>query len=172
VLAARGGEKRRTRDELIAAGVDPRELDWLAAAGLAVPSGPDRAYSGDGLALLATLGAARKAGLSAEMLPFSILHEYLGALRALVEVELRMFRAGVIARAKRKDVTKLTTAAAELSERLVLLLRRQLLLPTLHRIIEEERHGRPTRRTRLRHRHGRRARGLRRARHTDQRRRR
>jgi DNA-binding transcriptional MerR regulator len=141
-VLARRGKRSRTRDELIAGGADARELDWLAAAGLAVPSGPDRRYTGNGLALLATLGAARDAGLSAEMLPFSILHDYLGALRALVEVELRMFRAGVLTRAGGSNVRRLTTAATQLSERLVVLLRRQLLLPTLQRMIEEDRDAR------------------------------
>jgi hypothetical protein len=121
------------------AGVHPRELDWLAAARLAVPDA-NGVYGGDGLALLSTLGAARKAGLSAGMLPFEILQDYLAALRTLVEVELRMFRAGVLARAPRGDVTPLTTAATELSERLVVLLRRQLLLPTLKKMMEEEAH--------------------------------
>jgi hypothetical protein len=73
------------------------------------------------------------------MLPFEILREYLAALRRLVEVELQMFRAGVLKRAEGADVPELTTAAAELSERLVVLLRRKLLLPTLHRVIEEDR---------------------------------
>ncbi|MBA3502548.1 MAG: MerR family transcriptional regulator [Myxococcota bacterium] len=168
VLAKPGGRKR-TRAELLKKGVSERELDWLAAAGLAVPSGPDLEYSGDGLALLSTLGAARKAGISAEMLPFQILNEYLAALRALVEVELKMFRAGVLSRAKGGDVERLTTAATELSERLVILLRRQLLLPTLQRLIEEERHARtePARNAR----NARRARGVHRKRGVDRRRR-
>ncbi len=138
VLLKRGGRRTRTRDEVIARGGSARELDWLAAAGLAVPTGPSQHYSGDDLALLSTLGAARKAGLAAEMLPFDILGDYLAALRALVSVELRLFRAGVIRRAKPGEVSKLTTAATQLSERLVVLLRRKLLLPTLRTMIEED----------------------------------
>jgi DNA-binding transcriptional MerR regulator len=139
VLEKHRGNRALTRGELIERGVDPRELDWLAAAQLAVPTGADQTYSGDDLALLQTLGAARKAGISPVMLPFEILREYLAALRRLVEVELQMFRAGVLKRAEGADVPELTTAAAELSERLVVLLRRKLLLPTLHRVIEEDR---------------------------------
>jgi hypothetical protein len=106
--------------------------------GLAVPSGADQRYKGDDLGLLVALAAARRAGISAEMLPFAILDRYLAALRALVAVELEMFRAGVFPRAEAGDVERLTMVATQLSERLVVLLRRKLLLPTLTRLAEEE----------------------------------
>jgi len=137
VLEEHGGSRSRTRAELLERGVSEPELQWLAAAKLAVPTGPDQRYAGDDLALLVTLGAARQAGLSAEMLPFAILGEYLQALRTLVDVELRMFRAGVLPRAGSSKTAVLSEAATRLSERLVVLLRRKLLLPTLHRLIEE-----------------------------------
>jgi DNA-binding transcriptional MerR regulator len=140
VLAKHRGARGLTRAVLIERGAVPAELDWLAAAQLATPSGPDQTYTGDDLALLQTLGAARKAGISPVMLPFEILRDYLAALRRLVEVELQMFRAGVLARAEPAALPALTTASTELSERLVVLLRRKLLLPTLHRLVEEERH--------------------------------
>lgn len=60
------------------------------------------------------------------MLPFSILGEYLAALRALVDVELRMFRKGVLPRARPGQARALTRAATQLSERLVVLLRRRV----------------------------------------------
>ena len=138
VLAKHRGAQALTRAELLSRGVDERELDWLASAGLAVPV--EGQHSGDDLAVLQTLGAARKAGISPTMLPFEILSAYLTALRKLVEIELQMFRAGVLARASSSELPGLTTAATELSERLVVLLRRKLLLPTLERIVEEERH--------------------------------
>lgn len=156
VLAKHRGTRARARAEIIAqGGASAQELDWLAAAGLAVPRGPEQRYDGDDLALLSTLGRARRAGLSAEMLPFSILNDYLAALRALVEVEIRMFRAGVIKRGKAGDVAALATTATEFSERLVVLLRRKLLLPVLHDLIEAERrrsHATPPRRARPRRR--------------------
>lgn len=139
VLAKHRGERSLTRAELIERGVDPRELAWLEAAQLVEPSGADQRFAGDDLALLQTLGAARKAGISPAMLPFEILGEYLEALRRLVKVELQMFRAGVLGRAEGARVPALTTAATELSERLVVLLRRKLLLPTLTRATEEAR---------------------------------
>lgn len=136
VLIQRAGKRARSRDELIARGAKPMELEWLERAGLAVPD-DDGKYRGDDLALLSTLGAARHAGLAAEMLPFEILGDYLVALRNLVEVELRMFRAGVLGRAKPRELAELTKVATELSERLVVLLRRKLLLPTLRRLVEK-----------------------------------
>lgn len=140
VLAKHGGGKSRTREEVIAKGANPRELDWLERMGLAVPAGDDKRYKGDDLAILVTLAASRKAGISAQMLPFAILDRYLAALRALVAVELEMFRAGVFPHAKGGEVEPLATAATQLSERLVVLLRRKLLLPTLARLVEEEIH--------------------------------
>jgi DNA-binding transcriptional MerR regulator len=139
VLARHGGARSSSRDEVIARnGATAGELDWLAKVGLAVPSGADLRYRGDDLALLSILGEARKAGITADMLPFGILGEYLAAINALVAIELRMFRAGVLKRAKRDAVARLTTVATRLSERLVVLVRRKLLLPTLQRTIEED----------------------------------
>lgn len=139
VLERHTGPKTRTRDQLIERGVSPKELDWLATAGLARP-GADGSYRGDDLVLLSTLGAARKAGITAEMLPFSILGEYLVALRALIDIELRLFREGVLPRARKQDVSRLATVATELSERLVVVMRRRLLLPVMERQIEEDAH--------------------------------
>lgn len=137
VLSRHGGARSRTREEVLARGATAMELDWLARLNLAVPD-PDDRYRGDDLALLSTLGAARRAGLGAEMLPFDILRDYVAALNSLVAVELRLFRAGVLGRAKPGETARLTTAATKLSERLVVLLRRRLLLPTLERLIEKE----------------------------------
>ena len=117
--------------------------------GLAVPSADGR-YRGDDLALLSTLGAARKAGITAAMLPFAIVNEYLAALRALVAAELKLFRDGVIKRATPDQVGELTVAATELSERLVVLVRRKLLLPTLQTLMEEDRENPAIPRTRPR----------------------
>lgn len=139
VLARHGNGRSRSRDELLQGGVNPVELEWLAAMGLAVP-GADGHYRDDDLALLATLGAARKAGIVEDMLPLPILAEYMRALHQLVDVELSLFRRGVMKRASRSELEKLTATATELSERLVVLIRRKLLIPTLRRLIEEESH--------------------------------
>lgn len=137
VLARHVGERARSRAELLERGVTMAELDWLASAGLAVP-GADGMYRDDDLALLTTLEGARRSGLVAEMLPFATLGEYLSTIHRLVTVELSLYRAGVAKREKAGDLERLTAAAAELSERLVVLIRRKLLLPTLRRMLEEE----------------------------------
>lgn len=136
VLSRHGGERKRTRAEILKSAT-AKELEILAAMGLAVPD-EEGNYRGDDLALLATLGAARRAGITAEMLPLSIIDEYLAALRALVAVELKLFRDGVIKRAPAGKVRPLTTNATELSERLVVLIRRKLLLPTLHELVAQD----------------------------------
>jgi DNA-binding transcriptional MerR regulator len=139
VLARHTGQRTRTRAEIVErGGATARDLDMLAAMGLAVP-GSDGTYRGDDLALLSTLGAARKAGITADMLPLSIVGEYLAAIRALAAIELRLFREGVLAKARKSEVPALTTAATELSERLVVLVRRKLLVPTLQKVMEEDR---------------------------------
>ncbi len=135
VLARHAGKKSRTRAEVLAGGATELELSWLAATKLAVPDA-DQSYRGDDLALLSTLGAARRAGIAADMLPFDILRDYVAALNTLVAVELRMFRAGVLGHIG-VDTARVTTAATELSERLVVLIRRKLLLPTLDRLLQE-----------------------------------
>lgn len=138
VLSKRGGERKRTRAEIVkTGGASEKELEILAAMGLAVPD-EDGNYRGDDLAVLATLGAARKAGITADMLPLSIMNEYLAAMRNLVAVELKLFRDGVIKRAPAGKVQALTMNATELSERLVVLIRRKLLLPTLHALVAED----------------------------------
>lgn len=145
VLSRHSGKRAKTRADILERGVArDQELDVLAALGLAVP-GKDGRYRGDDLALLSTLGAARQAGITADMLPFAVIDEYLAALRTLVAAELELFRGGVIKRAPKGQVERLTTIATELSERLVVLIRRKLLLPTLQKLMEEDHAKRPSR---------------------------
>ena len=53
-------------------------------------------------------------------------------------IDRKLFRDGVIKRAPAGKVRSLTTNATELSERLVVLIRRKLLLPTLHALVAED----------------------------------
>jgi DNA-binding transcriptional MerR regulator len=133
VIARRGGARTRSRADVLARGASAAELEWLARAGLAVAD-RDGLYRGDDLSLLSLLGAARAQGLTASMLPFSILAEYFAAMNQLVAIELKMFRAGVVGRARGAELRRLTVAATRLSERLVVLIRRKLLLPTLEQL--------------------------------------
>jgi DNA-binding transcriptional MerR regulator len=122
----------RTRKQLLDAGVPAEELDFFRAIGLLTPEGigEHEVYVGDDLALLRVLGESRKAGISPAMLPASILEPYARAIRELVRVELRLFREGVIPQTG-DNLQGVVTAATKLSEQLVVILRRKLILPTL-----------------------------------------
>jgi DNA-binding transcriptional MerR regulator len=130
----------RTRASLTRSGVSALDLDWLRRVGaiVPVPEAPEESYAGDDLELLRVLGAARRAGLTADMLPLSIVADYIEAIRNLVRVELQLFETGVLPRAG-ENVGELTEQATKLSEKLVVLLRRRMIVPTLERRIEDGR---------------------------------
>lgn len=132
VLDRSAPKQQRTRRELLQSGVAETDLDVMKHFGLVSPdgNGDDETYSGDDLALLRLLGRARKVGISPEMLPTQILADYLNAIRALVQTELALFRSGVVPLAG-ESLGSLAEEATELSEQLVILIRRRLLLPTL-----------------------------------------
>jgi DNA-binding transcriptional MerR regulator len=140
VMAQDASREVRTRAQLLESGMPAAQLAWLKKAGLVTPvAGMEQeSYAGDDLALLRVLGAARKAGITPEMLPVTILGEYAQALAALVRVELRLFREGVMPRAG-SDLQAITEAATALSEKLVVLLRRRMLLPVLDELVQSER---------------------------------
>ena len=127
-----------------------RELDRARSAEAQIRVARGRAGSrcpgptgvhGDDLALLVTLGAARGAGTSPEMLPFAILGEYVRRCAGCVEIDSGCSAPACCrARATPDRGRPLTDAATRLSERLVVLLRRKLLLPTLHRLMKETDH--------------------------------
>jgi len=135
----------RTKEELIAAGMPAKQLAWLKDAGIVRPVAGEKAesYTGDDLELLRVLGASRKAGITPEMLPVTILGEYVQAMQALVRIELRMFREGVMPRAGQEELAQVTEAATLLSEKLVVLLRRKMLLPILEELVKSEREDEP-----------------------------
>lgn len=140
VLEQAAPDDRRSAFELVRAGLPPAQLDFLVRLGAVSPvagEGDARVFAGDDLEILRVLGAARAAGLTAEMLPFTIVGEYAEALSALVRAELRLFREGVLPRAG-GELSELTEAATVLSERLVVLMRRKMLVPTLKALLAEE----------------------------------
>jgi DNA-binding transcriptional MerR regulator len=128
----------RTRKQLLDAGVPAIELDFFKGLGVLEPEiiGAEEVYVGDDLQLLRVLGESRKAGITVEMLPPSILEPYARAIRELVRTELRLFREGVIPHAK-GNVKQLAEAATKLSEQLVLVLRRKMILPTLRQLADK-----------------------------------
>lgn len=124
--------ERRSRAQLLDAGAAEEDLEFLRLLGLLIPEivNGQEIYSGDDLRLLRLLGEARKAGLSAAMLPPSILDSYARAIRELVRIELQLFREGVIPQAG-ENLKGLAETATRLSEQLVVILRRKMLLPVL-----------------------------------------
>lgn len=133
MVPARGS---RTRARLVAAGLPEKELAFFRDLGLVkpAPNTAEETYEGDDLELLRTLGRARRAGITAEMLPFTALEPYAAAIRALVAVEVDLLRKGILPRAKDTELDGLLDAATVLSERLVTLLRRKMILPTLRKL--------------------------------------
>jgi DNA-binding transcriptional MerR regulator len=131
----------RTRAQLLESGLIAGQLDLLRKLGLVspVPGRAHETYAGDDLELLRVLGAARKAGITEKMLPMDILAQYASALGKLVQLELALFRDGVVPHTSAADLPTLTEAATTLSERLVMLMRRKMLVPMMRTMAEEER---------------------------------
>lgn len=125
----------RTRKQLIDSGMPEQELEFFKGLGLLEPTleAGEEVYLGDDLQLLRVLGESRRAGITKEMLPPEILEPYARAIRELVKTELRMFREGVIPRAG-GNLKELAEVATKLSEQLVIVLRRKLILPTLRKL--------------------------------------
>jgi hypothetical protein len=149
-LKAKEGTSKRTRRQLLEAGMPEAELDFFISLGAVAPvrgAKGEETFAGDDLELLQTLGAARRAGISPLMLPHTILGPYVSAIRNLVRIELEMFREGVVPQAG-KNLQAIVPTATALSERLVVLLRRKLLLPTLREIAKEASPAPPRKRSR------------------------
>lgn len=140
-LSAKDTGERRTRSDLIASGMPEEQLAFFESVGFVSPdkrADGEPTYGGDDLALLRTLGAARRSGLSPEMLPHTIMGPYVAALRNLVRAELEMFREGMLNRPEGADVAEVVSVAATLSEQLVMQLRKKMLLPMLRELIAKE----------------------------------
>jgi len=139
VLHQMAPSKTKTRKDLVDDGLPGSELDWFIEIGLVSPEGKgeEQRYVGDDLELVETLNAARKAGITREMLPPTILEPYIRSVHELVRLEIRMFREGVLPVAG-DNLAPLAEAATVLSERLVVLLRRKMLVPTLREVLAEE----------------------------------
>lgn len=128
-LAVEEGDALRTPEELIALGVPAEQLRFFETLGLVQQRerGARRGYTGDDLALLRILGSARRAGLRADMLPHTMLGPYVEAVRKLAELEVSLFEEGVIPKVDADEVPELVQVASELSERLLVVMRRKML---------------------------------------------
>lgn len=127
----------RTREEILATGVTDREIVWLVDNGVLLPTIEDGTeyFTGDDLSLVELLMQAREAGITAEMIPAQVLVGYAQALHTLVRFEWQVFQRG-LENAPPEDVTRVAEVATALSERLVVLMRRKMLLPTLRELTE------------------------------------
>ena len=133
VLTGEASDIAKTRRELIADGVAKTDMETLQAAGLLTPDSDDR-VSGDDLTLLGVLGDARGGGLDVEVLPSSVVGLYVDLVRQLVETEVALFQKRVLPVAH-EEPERVVAAAANISERLILVLRRKLLRPALEQAI-------------------------------------
>lgn len=138
-LASMESKDVRTRAQLVASGAPPADLALLEGLGIitAKSVGGQDTFSGDDLTLLRVLGTSRRAGITREMLPPDIVASYMQAIRELVRMELEMFRVGVVPHAG-KSLAAITDAATRLSEQLVVLIRRKMLLPTLQSLVQAQ----------------------------------
>ena len=132
VLEEMAPMEARTRKQILDAGVPVIELDFFKSIGLLEPEtiNGEEVFVGDDLQLLRVLGESRKAGITPEMLPPSILEPYARAIRELVRTELQLFRDGVLPRASGNH-KELAEVATKLSEQLVVVLRRKMIVPLL-----------------------------------------
>ncbi len=139
VLRKVAPKQEMTRSQVRDAGADEDDLVWLTGIGLITPRRVDgeEVYSGDDLALLKVLKRARLAGITEQMLPTSILGEYVVRIRELARAELELFRTGVVPQAD-GNLPELAEAAMYLSEELVIQIRRRALLPALRELVAEE----------------------------------
>lgn len=119
----------KTRAELLKAGVPAEQLGFFESLGLVTQTEVDgvEGYRGDDLALLRILGAARRAGLSADMLPYTMLAPYMEAVRELARLEMELFQEGVMPNLESDALPAMVATASELSERLLVVLRRKML---------------------------------------------
>jgi DNA-binding transcriptional MerR regulator len=128
VLRRQAGDEFRTRKQVLEAGVPKGQLEFFEKMGLveAVEQDGKEGFVGDDLSLLRVLGSARRAGITPEMLPHTILEPYMNAVRELAKLELELFERGVVPHAG-DELQQLVIVASELSERLVIVLRRKML---------------------------------------------
>lgn len=115
------------RATLISRGVSAADLDELTRRGLLADGDP---LTGDDAELAAVWVAAHRAGLTEHLDVVEVLDRYRAAVRRLVNAELDIF-AGHILSSAGASLGAQTERALEISEQLVRIMRRRLLLPEL-----------------------------------------
>jgi DNA-binding transcriptional MerR regulator len=133
VLAEQSAQDSLSRRQALDAGLSEEELDALGRMGVVQPEGERATYRDDDAALLRVLAQARRAGITEELMPTAALEPYLEALAGFVRDEVAFFRAGTEAHTG-PALHKLAETATTLSERLMVLMRRKLLLSALREL--------------------------------------
>ena len=135
-IRRQAGQEFRSRDQLLEAGLPKGQLRFFESVGLVQAEERDGVigFTGDDLALLRVLGAARRAGIRPDMLPHTILEPYMRAVRDLAALELDLFEQGVSPHVDGpEELQRLVDVASELSERLVMVLRRKMIQAIVER---------------------------------------
>lgn len=135
ILEKRNEGKRKTREELLNEGIAEVEIDNYLKLGIITPDLDQgvQYFNDYDVDLIYLLDKARKSGIDASMLPTSILLAYVNALREMMRLELQMFRKSVVPRATH-NLEEITENAVDLSEELIITLRRKLLVPMLEEL--------------------------------------
>ena len=135
ILEKRSESKRKTREELLNEGIAEIEIDNYLKLGIITPDLDQgvQYFNDYDVDLIYLLDKARKSGIDASMLPTSILLAYVNALREMMRLELQMFRKSVVPRAT-NNLQEITENAVDLSEELIITLRRKLLVPMLEEL--------------------------------------
>lgn len=122
-----------TRSALLADGAAEDDLRWLTEKGL-IDGGAE--LSAEDASLVRILTQARRDGLSPGLLPRELLLAYRDAVSELIVFELEMFRGGVVPHAG-QDLERMSVTATQISERIVVTMRRKLLIPILEGFRED-----------------------------------
>jgi DNA-binding transcriptional MerR regulator len=133
VALDRGVEKRR--DEILATmPVTAAELEWLERGGIVTPvmSGGALVYRGVDVELLQILADIRGQALG-DIFPISLVEPYAVAVRALIRVEIDMFRRRVQGSGLPlpRPLPEIARQAVDIGQRLMVALRAKLLPPEL-----------------------------------------
>jgi DNA-binding transcriptional MerR regulator len=130
------GSSHRSRAEVLSTlRIGEADLAILERFELAQPTpGPqgEAVYTGADLELLEVIHDTRKRGLGS-LFPMEILEPYAAAIRALVRLELDLFRRQVLSGATLppKPVDEIAREATQLGERLIVAMRAKLVIPEL-----------------------------------------
>jgi DNA-binding transcriptional MerR regulator len=133
-VRALGPRRTSSRRKLLERGLTQADLSTLKRLGL-IEDGAT--IDGEDLLLVETVLDARAAGLMEHVDLSAVLQRYQQAVRILVQMELDIFTSAIMP-GSGSELARITEEAMQISERLVVLLRRRQLLPTLAQVMSEK----------------------------------